>query len=489
MLFHSYSFFIFFPIVCILYYLIPYRGRYLFLLAASYIFYLFWGPGFLVWLAAETVVSFRFAAAIDRAAGSAAKKILLTVSVCLFLGILIVFKYSGFFAETFAKLTGRLDRFDRSVYSFAVPMGISFFTFQIVGYLADVFRGKGCEKNLIRYALFISFFPKIAQGPILRADQFFGQIEQKKTRFSPEAAGDGILRMLYGYFQKIVIADNLALIVAHVFDNYTVCSSPELITAVFAFTIQIYCDFAGYSNIAIGAGEVLGFHLPENFNTPYMSVSVADFWRRWHISLSSWFRDYVYIPLGGSRRGKLRKYINIMVVFLLSGMWHGASWHFIAWGGLNGFYQIAGDILKPVKTRFCEITHSDRNAFSHQLGVRIITFLLIAVSWIFFRANSIHDSFTILKGIFTKWDPVFFTAEGLYHLGLEAKVVRMLIRCVIVAAGVDIFTFYKGSIFQWLRKQGVWFRYLAILLLILTILVCGRYGTGLEANAFLYTQF
>jgi D-alanyl-lipoteichoic acid acyltransferase DltB (MBOAT superfamily) len=260
-------------------------------------------------------------------------KAFVALSFVLNLSILFFFKYFNFTVDTINHVLSMLHMNSVNAgFDIILPVGISFYTFQALSYTMDVYRGDiYCERNFLKYALFVSFFPQLVAGPIERSRNLLKQISVKHE-FRWDKVREGLTQMLFGYFQKVVISDNISVLVDQVYNNYPNYGAVELILATIFFAFQIYCDFGGYSNIAIGAAKVMGFDLMENFNTPYMSLSVAEFWRRWHISLSTWFRDYLYIPLGGNRKGRLRKYVNIMVVFLASGLWHGASWHYVAWG-------------------------------------------------------------------------------------------------------------------------------------------------------------
>ena len=488
MSFQTYEFILFFIAVSFAYYLIPRRVRVFFLVAVSWYFYSCWGVSHLIWLIASTAVSWLFGLGISAAVGQGRKKALLIIGICLHLGLLCFFKYTDFALQTLQqlKILGPLPSLP--VFSLAAPAGISFYTFAVVGYLIDVYRGKAAERNILRYALFVSFFPKLAQGPIERADYFLPQIDELPV-LRWDNVTEGLIQMLYGFFQKMVIADNLAVSVNEVYGFIPKYNSVELIIATIFFAVQIYCDFAGYTNIALGAARVMGFRLTENFNAPYLAVSVPDFWRRWHMSLTGWFRDYLYIPLGGNRRGRLRKYFNIMFVFLVSGLWHGASWHFVAWGGINGLYQVIGDLLKPLRNAFWKATGTNKDSFSHRLGSRIITFVLICFAWIFFRANTIGDALLIIQRIFTCPDPWFFVNQGIYEIGLGKRMMRMVSLAIPVAFAVDILHNSGENALVRLKKQGYWLRCLVLLVLLLWVLTCGSYGTGFEASAFLYTQF
>lgn len=325
-------------------------------------------------------------------------------------------------------------------------------------------------------------------GPIERSRNLLIQINEKH-RFDFEQVRRGLLLMLYGFFQKVVLSEYLAIAVDSVYDTYTERTGFQLLLATVLFAFQIYCDFGSYSNIAIGAARVMGFRLMENFNTPYFSESVAEFWRRWHISLSTWFRDYLYIPLGGSRKGKVRKWINLMIVFLVSGLWHGASWHFVVWGFLNGVYQVIGEWLKPWKQRLVRFFHIEINAFSHRLLRMLTTFVLVDFSWIFFR-SSLAQGMEILKRIAGWGEQAWFTwGSNLESMGLTAQTRNVLVISLLILLFADICK-YKGiKLIDWLCRQGIWFRWLVYYTAIFGILIFGVYGPGFDASQFIYFQF
>ena len=315
---------------------------------------------------------------------SAVSRFLLAAGIAVDLAILFVFKYYGFAAELsqwFFSLFG----VSLAIPSFDVilPVGISFYTFQAIGYTIDVYRGTvAAEKNFFRYALFVSFFPQLVAGPIERSGNLLRQLSDPKP-YRHEDARHGLLIILWGYFLKIVLADRIAIFVNNAYGSYNGYSGSTLLLATVLFAIQIYCDFAGYSTIAVGAAEILGFKLTDNFDAPYLSSSVALFWKRWHISLTSWFRDYLYIPLGGSRKGKARKYLNLFIVFLISGLWHGADLSFLVWGGINGLYRVVGEAVAPLRNRLISFLHIHRDSFLYRTLCVAGTFLLIDFSWIF----------------------------------------------------------------------------------------------------------
>lgn len=333
MIFNSYAFLAFFPIVTLAYYLMPMRARRPWLLAASYYFYMCWNAQYALLIAASTLVTYLCALALGRMEAKAGRRAVLALGLAINLGILCFFKYFGFFTDTFARIAARLGvRLAIPAFDVLLPVGISFYTFQALGYMIDVYRGKlPPERSLMRYALFVSFFPQLVAGPIERSENLLRQVNEDHP-LDEKAVRDGLLVMLLGFFEKLVIADRASLYVDAVYGNWQQASGLQILLATVAFAFQIYGDFGGYSHIAIGAAKVLGYDLMENFRQPYFAVSVRDFWRRWHISLSTWFREYVYIPLGGNRKGKGRQLLNIAIVWLLTGLWHGANWNFVLWG-------------------------------------------------------------------------------------------------------------------------------------------------------------
>lgn len=296
--------------------------------------------------------------------------------------------------------------------------------------------------------------------------------------------------MVWGLFMKMVIADRVSLLVDTVFDNYRMYGSTELIIAAIGFTIQIYCDFGSYSMIAIGAAKIMGFHLMENFNTPYFSRSIRDFWNRWHISLSTWFKDYLYIPLGGNRKGSLRKALNIMIVFLVSGLWHGASWNFVAWGGIHGFYQVAADFIRPYRARLQDRFKIKTECFSWYFLQNIVTFGLVVFAWIFFRANSIADALRYIKRIFVKPTPWMLFNGGVFRLGLDRIEMNILVVSIFLLILVDLVRYKKKmTIDMFLMEQNLWFEWVAIIGVIIMIFVFGKYGPTFNAQQFIYFQF
>ena len=483
----SFSFLIFLPIVVFLYAILPQKIRYLWLLAASIFFYLSAGPVYGIFLLLSIVLTYTAARGMEHRPGS--KKMILVLCLILNLGVLGVLKYAAFFCSS---AVGILSLFhvkvsDPSI-QLLLPVGISFYMFQALGYVIDVYRGQiAAEKNILRYALFVSFFPNVLSGPIERAGHMLPQFNNP-PKFSYDNMRLGLLRMLWGYFLKMVLADRIAIIVNQVYaspGNYP--GTVLLITAIL-YTFQIYCDFGGYTSIAIGAAKICGFELTENFDSPYLAESIAQFWRRWHRSLSFWFRDYLYFPLGGNRRGNVRKYINIMIVFLVSGLWHGAAWTFVIWGGLHGLYQIIGHLLMPIRNKLVELFHVDRKSFSHRLLKVLFTFLLVTIAWVFFRAGSLSEAAVILNGMW-QFTPSVLTDGTLYQLGLDRPNFLLMVAGLLLLIWTDICNYRKIRIAEQILEQGIWLRFLIGIGAVLVILLCGIWGPGYDASSFIYYKF
>lgn len=395
MLFNSLAFAIFMPVVFVLYWFVPHKYRWELLLAASYFFYMSWNPQYAILIIITTVVSFLCGKGIEQ--HRIHKKGILAFGVIIELGILFVFKYVGFTMNTvidIATLFGITIPYNVTL-NLILPVGISFYTFQTMSYIIDIYRGRvSAENHFGIYALYVSFFPQLVAGPIERPENLLPQFRKEKY-FDYDSTVYGLLLIVWGLFEKIAIADALAVFVDKTFaELYTRGPLTVLISIIF-FTLQIYCDFCGYSTMAVGVAKVLGFDLMSNFRSPYLAPTVKEFWRRWHISLTSWFTDYIYIPLGGSRVGKLKHYRNIMITFLLSGLWHGADWTYIIWGGIHGIYLITGDLTRKVRNGIKDGIHINKSFY--QCMGRIITFCLVGFAWIFFRSNTLQEAWMIIE--------------------------------------------------------------------------------------------
>ncbi len=498
MLFNSYEFLLFFPIVTLIYFLIPHKVRYIWLLIASYFFYMCWNAKYALILLFSTFVTYMSGLLIDKAEVKIQdekkrkryKKLFVALSFILNLSILFTFKYFDFAVDNINKVLAHMNmQLLSPAFDVILPVGISFYIFQALSYTMDVYRKDvKVEKNFLRYALFVSFFPQLVAGPIERSSNLLKQMYEKH-KFDFARAKDGIILMLWGMFQKIVIADRIAIVVDTIFNNFPKYGGAYIIVGAVLFAFQIYCDFAGYSLIAKGAAKVMGFELMENFNSPYMAMSVAEFWRRWHISLSTWFRDYLYIPLGGNKKGKIRKYINIMIVFLVSGLWHGANWSYVVWGGLNGLFQVIGDLTKNLREKAVKLLHLNRDSASNKIWRILCTFTLVDLTWIFFRASGCKVALKMIKSIFTTYNPWILFDGSLYKLGIDEKSFRFMIISILILIIVDFVKWKGKTIRDWVQKQELWFRWTFYIVLIFTILIFGIWGSGYEESAFIYFQF
>ena len=396
MLFNSIAFLLFFPILCALYFCIPasqLRLRNLLLLVASYYFYMNWDPAYALLLLTSTVITYLAALGIGYFKEKRKKKICLVSSLVLNLAILFLFKYFNFLAmniETALQASGLAVNMPK--FALLLPVGISFYIFQALGYSIDVYRGTvKIERDFPTYALFVSFFPQLVAGPIERSQNLLPQFKQQH-RFDYDAVMSGVKLMVWGYFMKLVLADRCGIYVDTIFNNVDKHNGGSYLVASLLFPFQIYGDFAGYSLIAIGVARVLGFRLMENFHRPYFACTIGEFWHRWHISLSTWFKDYVYIPLGGNRVGKLRNYFNLLITFVVSGIWHGANWTFLCWGTIHGILLCIEKAFGISKQKYTGAKKSFHWA---------ATFVLVCFAWILFRANNLSDAVSVVTGIFT----------------------------------------------------------------------------------------
>ncbi len=494
MIFNSFHFLAFFPIVVLVYFIVPKKVRYIWLLVASYYFYMCWNVKYVLLLLFSTVTTWLAGWLIGVCRNSKGKKLSVAGCVVINLGILFGFKYLDFFINSCNKVLGVFNiQLLEKPFDVLLPVGISFYTFQALGYIIDVYRGRiDAEKNILKYALFVSFFPQLVAGPIERSENLLKQVNdvENKKLCNYENVTSGLTLMIWGLFVKMVIADRVAILVNTVFEQFDMYGTVVLVVGAIGFALQIYCDFMGYSTIAIGAAKVMGFTLMENFNTPYLARSISDFWRRWHISLSTWFRDYVYIPLGGNRCTKARKYFNVMVTMGISGLWHGANWTFVAWGLLHGIYQVLEDLLTPLKTKFNEALKVKTESFSYKLLEIAVTFTLVDFAWIFFRAGSLGEALCYCKRLFTKWDPWSLFNGAIYELGLDRFEFQVLAVSVVVLLLTELLRYFKGQcIAMFLKEQCIWFRWLVLFSLMLATLVYGIYGIQFESSQFIYFQF
>lgn len=391
MLFNSLGYLIFFPCVTIIYFLLPNKFRWILLLSASLYFYMAWKPEYVLLILTCIWINYSAALLLERYDNQNSRKIILGIALLLSLGLLFYFKYAEFISNNIQIIFNYFGlAYPKGEFSIVLPVGISFFTFQAASYTIDVYWRKiSPEKHFGYFALYVAYFPQLIAGPIMRAASLIPQLREQHS-VSQANVSNGLRLILWGLFIKTVVADNLSVYVNAVYNNIAAYSGFTIIFATIAFAFQIYCDFAGYSYIAVGSAKVMGIELVYNFNYPYISKSVKEFWRRWHISLSTWFRDYVYIPLGGNRRGEIRKYLNLFITFSLSGLWHGAAWTFIIWGMLHGFLLVIENMFDKLKTKVGLPSINDKSILS--LLKMVSTFALICFTWIFFRANSVNDA-------------------------------------------------------------------------------------------------
>ncbi len=496
MQFTSFEFIIFFPIVVLVFYIVPKKFRQIWLLLASYYFYMGWNAKYAFLILISTLITYTCAVLMEHAGTGSKKKrvVVLTVGLVLNLGILAFYKYFYFLRDSIASILSVFGiKMGASRFDILLPVGISFYTFQALGYMIDVYRGTvKAERNFVRYALFVSFFPQLVAGPIERSGHLLGQIEaiSHKKSWNFDKVTRGLLMVLWGFFMKMVIADRAAVFVNQVFDKYYVYHGVALILASILFAVQIYCDFASYSVIALGAARILGIELMVNFEAPFFSRSISELWRRWHISLSSWFRDYLYVPLGGNRCSRARKYFNNMVTFTVSGLWHGASWNYVVWGAIQGVYIVIGDLLKPLKTGFQTYFHVRIKAFGYQFCQGLCTFILFVLSLVFFRADTVKDACYYLYRMFTSFDVWSFFDESIYHLGLERNEMNVMLIGIVILILVDAYYARKKALFDVLvKEQPLAVQYVIVAVLLVMVIVFGVYGEGYDAAQFIYFQF
>lgn len=494
MLFNSVNFLLFFPVVLIMYFLVPVRYRYLWLLISSYLFYASFGYKCLFVLLGITVISYMGGILLDseRIKGRPAARYVFAFSILMCLFVLGAFKYLDFIVSNVDVVLADFGmRLLPTGFSFFMPVGVSFYTFKSIGYLADVYRGRVLkENNFLKYALFVAFFPQLVAGPIDRAGNLLTQINEN-PHSEESGLRHGIMLMLWGYFEKMLIADRIGVLVDSVYNNYASYSGAVIAAATVFYGIQIYADFSGYSHLAVGISEILGYKVNDNFRQPYFAMGIRDFWSRWHISMSAWFRDYVYIPLGGNRKGDLRKVINNMITFLLSGLWHGASWNYIVWGGIHGIYQVGEAFLRRLKNRYpvLDIKGRDRHTIGYRLFWVIATFVLVDFAWLFFRADSIASAIDMMRRIMTDTRLYTLSGDWIYDLGLSETAVRTILPGCLALAVVDVLHENGVSITKWLDRQGVIFRCICYVSSVLFILLVAVQNLGQSTGTFIYSGY
>lgn len=490
MLFNSIDFLIFFPIVVLLFFIIPCKLRYIWLLISSYFFYMSWNPKYAILMALSTAITYESGILIEKCSlrGNAnLKKLCVAASLISNLGILSVFKYTDFVMNNINRILRYfgMEIIERRL-DLLLPVGISFYTFQALSYTLDVYKGRvKAERNIFKYALFVSFFPQLVAGPIERSKNLLSQIQHMDRIQVWDFARirDGFFLMMWGFFQKLVIADRASLLVDTVMNHYQNYGFIEIALASVLFAFQIYCDFGGYSDIARGAAMVMGFKLMKNFRQPYLSGNIRDFWRRWHISLTSWFTDYLYIPLGGNRKGKYRKYLNLLIVFGISGLWHGAGWNFIVWGLLHAVYQIAGDCKGWMLNRG-KMVSAAQTTVSVRLRKAAVTFLFVDFAWIFFASESLRHALGVISQMFSA-----IQTTSIFEIGLDRGNWFFLLFGIAVLTIVDILHEKNIAIFNKVAEQELWFRWALYMGLMWTTILFGIYGTAYDSSTFIYFQF
>lgn len=498
MLFNSYQFIIFFPIVTALYFILPHRMRLFMLLAASCFFYMVLIPVYILILFTLIIIDYFAAIWIEKTQTKNRKLFLLIsiISTCL---ALVIFKYFNFFNSNIAAIAHFLNlKYPVSALGLILPIGLSFHTFQSLSYVIEVYKNNQiAERNFLVYSLYVMFYPQLVAGPIERPQNLLRQFYEKHV-FEYSRVSSGLKLMLWGMFKKVVIADRLAAFVSTVYDAPHDFQGVSLIIATVFFAFQIYCDFSGYSDIAIGAAQVMGFRLMDNFNRPYFSKTISEFWKRWHISLSSWFRDYLYIPLGGSRVSVPRWCYSIFITFLISGLWHGANWTYIVWGLLNGIYLIFGRITWNLRNAIIGFVGLSRSAKGYRYIQVLLTFTMVCFGWIFFRAKNIGDAFYIAGHLFSAV-PDYFTnlIQNIRYLGTGRSILQPILlgqtieEFFIAVCSIMFLLFIHliqrhGSIRHMLSTYPVWLRWACYCFMSIGIVMFGYFDSPKQ---FIYFQF
>lgn len=501
MLFNSVHFLFFFPAVVFIYFLLPLKIRWIWLLVASYYFYMAWNALYVLLLTVTIALTWGSGQLIqwsnkqeNRKKKNFQRKLWVGLSFASNLLILFFFKYFDFLinglnqvlvAVGLKALSPSLD--------VLLPVGISFYTFRALSYTMDVYRGKiAPEKNVFKYALFISFFPQLMAGPIERAKDLLPQFFQRHS-FAYDRVKSGLLLMVWGLIQKIVIADRLAILVNQVFDHFGDYGGVQIAIAVLFLAVQLYCDFCAYTDISRGASQVLGFRQTENFRQPYFATSMQDFWKRWHITLGSWFRDYVFLPMSGHLMKKKWSFRSIyvtasLVVWFLTGLWHGANLTFIVWGLLHGLFQITGFLTAPARTKLYTKLRIRTEVFSFRLMQTLFTFSLTCFAWIFFRASSVTDALMLIKRMVVLFNPKALFNDSLYSLGLDRLEFYIAIASIVVLFLIDYMR-GKYNVTEWLSSQNMIFRWGAYFVMVLSIVLFGIYGIDYTKTPFVYFQF
>ncbi|SEI99478.1 D-alanyl-lipoteichoic acid acyltransferase DltB, MBOAT superfamily [Dyadobacter koreensis] len=475
MLFNSINFVLFYLVVTFLYFILPFKSRWFLLLAASCFFYMAFVPVYILILGFTIVIDYFAGIYIETSVGPR-RKMLLICSLIANIGILAIFKYFNFLNENVTLVADSLGWHNHIPFlTMLLPIGLSFHTFQAMSYTIEVYRGnQKAEKHFGIYSLYVMFYPQLVAGPIERPQNILHQFHIKHE-FSYFNLVSGLKQMAYGLFKKLVVADRLSIYVNSVYNNPELHNGSSVVISSIFFAVQIYCDFSGYSDIAIGSARTMGFELMTNFRRPYFSKTIPEFWSKWHISLSTWFRDYLYIPLGGNRVAAHRRYFNLFIVFMISGLWHGANYTFILWGALHGFYQVVGLITKPYVSKF-ETNAGIQNNIIWRLSRGLLTFSLVTFAWIFFRANSIHDAFTLI-GNLRSFGEAPFLGNGINQFAHCLLALTLLFSIEYCMEYYPEFTLFNN--------RRIWVRWGSVVALLFIILVFGVFNGG----QFIYFQF
>ncbi|MDA9254248.1 MBOAT family protein [Flavobacteriaceae bacterium] len=486
MLFNSIDFAIFLPIIFILYWFVTNKNlklQNLLIVISSYIFYGWWDWRFLSLILFSTIVDYFIGIKLSKQESQTKRKILLWTSIFVNLGFLGFFKYYNFFLDNFITAFSFFGtEINANSLNIILPVGISFYTFQTLSYTIDVYKRKlEPTKDFIAFSAFVSFFPQLVAGPIERATNLLPQFYTKRY-FDYSKAIDGMRLILWGLFKKVVIADTCSIFVDDIFQNYMNYSGGTLIVGAILFSFQIYCDFSGYSDIAIGTAKLFGINLMTNFRTPYFSRNIAEFWRRWHISLSTWFRDYLYIPLGGSKTSKKLTVRNIFIIFIVSGFWHGANWTYIIWGSLNAFYFLPIFLMKKNRKHLNTTTKNKFIPSFKELNSMFFTFIITAFTWIFFRSKTVTDAFEYIKGIFNQNNFFKIQTAKTYEINIRPLIIYLTFFIIVdwyYRNEEIVFTNHNPT------KSTIIFKYIIYLFTIISII----FSIKNQASNFIYFQF
>ena len=449
------------------------RFRQIWLLVVSYYFYMSWDAKYGLVLLAVTAVTWLGAIMLEWIDGRITEERRRDHLKKLCVGALGLAVFGALFCCKYIVLV----------------VGISFYTLQSFGYIMDVYRGKAmAERNFLRYALFLSFFPTVVSGPIERSTTLLCQLRcEERTNFRLENIKQGLCMILWGYFLKLVLAERIEFFVNAVYSQSL--GGVYAILATMLYAVQIYCDFAGYSTLAMGAGRTLGFALTENFDAPYLASTVSEFWRRWHRSLTGWFRDYIYIPLGGNRKGRVRKYMNIMIVFMISGIWHGDGWKYLIWGGLNGFYQVAGEVLSPVRKKIVRALRLDKMGKVYKVMQVMVTFVLVDFAWLFFRADSTGRALRMARAMITEFKLSVLWDGSLYTLGIKQAEFIFLLLAVALLVAVDWLHYHRRYVLDLMKDWHWTVRTCLYAGLLMSVVIFGVFGVNYDEGTFIYFAF